>query len=61
MTYMLHQIDRLKQEMEKNVAENNEFKNLSQKNVAEEWIQKGERSRYTLWKIYHSWKRKPIF
>lgn len=48
MTYMQHQIDRLKQEMEKNVAENNEFKNLSQKNVAEEWIQKGERSRYTL-------------
>ena len=31
MTYIQHQIDRLRQEMEKNTAENNEFKKLIKK------------------------------
>ena len=31
VTYLQHQIDRLRQEIEKNAAENNEFKNLIKK------------------------------
>ena len=38
MTYIQHQIDRLRQEMKKNAAESNEFKNLIKKNVAKERI-----------------------
>ena len=40
MTYMQHETDRLRQEMEKNAAENNEFKNLIKKTLAEERIHK---------------------
>ena len=40
MTYIHHQIDRLRQEMKKNAAESNEFKNLIKKNVAKERIRK---------------------
>ena len=35
MTYIQHQIDRLRQKMEKATAENNEFKNLIKKNAEE--------------------------
>ena len=31
MTYIQHQVDALRQEIEKNAAENNEFKNLLKK------------------------------
>ena len=40
MTYIQHQIDRLRQGMEKNAAENKEFKNLNKKTYAEEKIHK---------------------
>ena len=40
MTYIQHQIDRLRQQMEKNAAENNEFKNLIKKALSEEKIHK---------------------
>ena len=40
MTYIQQQIDRLRLEMEKNVAEKNEFKNLIKKTLAEERIYK---------------------
>ena len=40
MTYIQHQIDRLRQGMEKNAAENKEFKNLTKKTYAEEKIHK---------------------
>ena len=40
MTYIQHQIDRLRQQMEKNAAENNEIKNLIKKALSEEKIHK---------------------
>ena len=40
ITYMQHQIDRLRQEMERYAAENNEFKNLIKTSLAEEGIHK---------------------
>ena len=45
MTYIQHQIDRLRQEMEKNTAENNEFKKLIKKNLAEERIHKRDEAK----------------
>ena len=39
-TYIQHQIDRSRQEMEKNAAENNEFKNSMKKKLAKERIHK---------------------
>ena len=37
MTYIQHQIDALREEIEKNAAENNKFKNLiTKKNLTEE-------------------------
>ena len=38
MSYMQHQIDRLRQEIEKYAAENNELKNLIKNSLAEEKI-----------------------
>ena len=38
MTYMQHQIDRLRQEMERYAAKNSEFKNLIKTSLAEERI-----------------------
>ena len=53
MNIIQHQIYRLRQEMEKNAADNNEFKNLIKKKLS--W---GKRNGNTLWKNYHSQKRK---
>ena len=44
MTYIQHQIDRLRQEMEKNAAENNEFNNMIKKTLAEERIHKRDKA-----------------
>ena len=51
MTYTQHQIDRLRQEMEKSAAENNEFKNLIKKNLAEEKIHKRDEAEILYEKI----------
>ena len=40
MTFIQHQVDALRQEIEKNAAENNEFKNLIKKKITEERIHK---------------------
>ena len=48
MTYIQHQIDRLRQEKEKNDAENNEFRKLIKKNLSEERVLKREEAEIEL-------------
>ena len=48
MTYIQHQVDALRQEIEKNAAENNELKNLIKKNWGKD--SQKRRRRNTLWK-----------
>ena len=57
MTYIQHQIDRLRQGMEKNAAENKEFKNLTKKTYAEEKIHKREKQEYFMKKLPFSKKK----
>ena len=45
MTYIHHQVDRLRQEIEKNAAENNESKNLIKKNLTEGRIHKRDEAK----------------
>ena len=51
VTYLQHQIDRLRQEIEKNAAENNEVKNLIKKNLAEVRIRKRDEAEMLYEKI----------
>ena len=51
MIYIQHQIDRLRQEMEKNAAENNEFKTLMRKTLAVEQTHKRQEAQIIYEKI----------
>ena len=51
MTYIQHTIDALKQEIEKNAAENNEFKNLITKSLIKESIHKRDAAEILYGKI----------
>ena len=60
VTYMQHQIDALRQEIEKNAAENNEFKNLIKKKLTEERIHKRDEAEILHEKITVLEKRKSM-
>ena len=52
MTYIQHQIDALREEIEKNAAENNKFKNLiTKKNLTEERFAKETKQKYFIKKF----------
>ena len=51
MTYIQHQIDRLRQEMEKNTAENNEFKKLIKKTQLRKGFTKETKQKYFMKKL----------
>ena len=48
IAFIQHKIDKLRQEMEKNAAGRNEFKNLIRKALAEERIQKRGEAKITI-------------
>ena len=57
---MQHQIDALRQEIEKNAPENNEFKNLIKKKLTEERIHKRDEAEILHEKITVLEKRKSM-